>query len=203
MQTQAETERYLKSCASDFWQRVFEAELQYLLQHLQPGDAILSVGCGPAIMERRLIELGFTVAGLDVSREALACAGDAIRSVVAPAEEMPFPDNSFDVVLYIASLQFVDDYCAALQRTAAVLRPGGRLIALLLNPASRFFSERYANAASYVRKLRHTDLAAIEATAGNWFKTSGEYLLGIDGERLFVTTDPSAAALYSITGIKP
>lgn len=202
MQTTTETERYLKSCASDFWQRVFEAELQYLLQQLRPGDEILSVGCGPAIMERRLIELGFTVMGLDVSQEALACAGDALRSVVAPAEEMPFPDNAFDVVLYIASLQFVDDYCAALQRTAAVLKPGGRLIALLLNPASRFFSERYANADSYVRKLRHTDLAAIEATAGNWFETTGAYLLGIDGEQLFVSTDPSVAALYSITGIK-
>ena len=203
MQTQAETERYLKSCASDFWQRVFEAELQYLLQHLQPGDAILSVGCGPAIMERRLIELGFTVVGLDVSREALACAGDAIRAVAAPAEEMPFSDGSFDVVLYIASLQFIDDYRTALQRTAAVLRPGGRLIALLLNPASAFFRERYANSESYVRKLKHTDLAAIESTAQSCFTTSGEYYLGIEGDRLFESDSPTEAALFILTCVKP
>ena len=203
MQTTTETERYLNSCASDFWQQVFEAELQYLLQHLQPKDQILSVGCGPAIMERRLTELGFTVVGLDVSREALACAGDAIRAVAAPAEEMPFPDNSFDVVLYIASLQFIEDYRAALQRTAAVVRPGGRLIALLLNPASVFFRERYAKSESYIRKLKHTDLALIEATAGEWFQTSGEYYLGIDGEQLFASNSPTEAALYILTGIKP
>ncbi|NJD39604.1 MAG: class I SAM-dependent methyltransferase [Geobacter sp.] len=203
MQTTTETERYLNSCASDFWQRVFEAELQYLLQHLQPKDEILSVGCGPAIMERRLTEQGFRVVGLDVSREALACAGDTIRAVAAPAEEMPFPDSSFDVVLYIASLQFIEDYHTALQRTAAVLRPDGRLIALLLNPASTFFRERYAKSESYVRKLKHTDLALIEATAGEWFQTSGEYYLGIDGEQLFASNSPTEAALYILTGIKP
>ena len=202
MQTTTETERYLKSCATDFWQQVFEAELQYLLQHLKQGDEILSVGCGPGIMERRLTEQGFTVVGLDVSREALACAGDAIRAVAAPAEEMPFPDNSFDVVLYIASLQFIDDYRTALQRTAAVLRPGGRLIVLLLNPASTFFRERYASSESYVRKLKHTDLVAIETTASEWFETSGEYYLGINGDRLFESSDPAEATLYIINGRK-
>lgn len=203
MQTITEAARYLQSCASDFWQRVFDAELDYLLRHLKPEDEILSVGCGPAIMERRLTEQGFAVVGLDVSHEALACAGDAIRTVVAAAEEMPFPDNSFDVVLFVVSLQFVDDYRAALQRTAAVLRPGGRLIALLLNPASSFFRGRYGNAASYVRKLKHTDLMAIEGAAKAWFDTTGEYYLGIDGERLFASSDPQESALYIIKATKP
>lgn len=202
MQNMSETERYLKSCASDFWQNVFEVELAYLSQYLNPEDTILSVGCGPATIERRLIAQGLTVVGLDVSREALACAGDTIRTVAAPAEEMPFPDSSFDVVLYIASLQFVDDYRVALQRTAEVLRPGGRLLALLLNPASGFFRERYSSSESYVRKLKHTDLAAIEKTASEWFKISGEYFLGIDGNRLFESINPAEAALYCINGIK-
>lgn len=202
MQTTIETERYLKSCASDFWQQVFAAEFDYLLQHLKPEYEILSVGCGPAMLERRLVEKGFKVVGLDVSREALACAGDAIRAVAAPAEEMPFPDTSFDLVLYIASLQFVDDYQTALQRTAAVLRPGGRVIALLLNPASGFFKERYANSESYVRKLKHTDLAAIETAASRWFQTTGEYFLGINGEQLFASSNPAEAALYVLKGTK-
>lgn len=203
MQTATETEHYLKSCASDFWQQVFAAELDYLLQHLKPEDEILSVGCGPAMLERRLVEKGFKVVGLDVSREALACAGDTIRAVAAPAEEMPFPDTSFDLVLYIASLQFVDDYQTALQRTAAVLRPGGRVIALLLNPASGFFKVRYANRESYVRKLKHTDLSAIEAAASCWFQTTGEYFLGINGEQLFASSNPADASLYILTGTKP
>ncbi len=59
MQTTIETERYLKSCVSDFWQQVFATELDYLLQHLKPEDEILSVGCGPAMLERMLLAVEF------------------------------------------------------------------------------------------------------------------------------------------------
>jgi len=202
MQSVDETTRYLKSCRSDFWQKVFEAELGYLLQQLNPGDEILSVGCGPAIMESSLASRGYAVVGLDVSKEALACAPDAIRAVAASAEEMPFPDESFDVVLYIASLQFVGDYRKALERTVQVLKPGGRLIAMLLNPASDFFRARYETEDSYVRKLKHTDLQAIGQEASRWLKTNGEYFLGIDGDRLFESNDPAVAALYVLNGVK-
>jgi ubiquinone/menaquinone biosynthesis C-methylase UbiE len=197
-----ETARYLKSCRSEFWRKVFEAELGYLLKQLNPGDEILSVGCGPAHIESGLVDHGFKVVGLDVSREALACAPDSVRAVAASAEEMPFPDDSFDVVLYIASLQFIENYRNALERTAQVLKPGGRLIAMLLNPASEFFNARYATADSYVRKLRHADLQEVEQAAAKWFDTQGEYFLGVDGEELVDSTDPASAALYIIKGVK-
>jgi ubiquinone/menaquinone biosynthesis C-methylase UbiE len=197
-----ESAQYLKSCRSEFWQKVFAAELGYLLQRLNPGDEILSVGCGPAHIESGLAAHGFMVVGLDVSREALACAPDSVRAVAASAEEMPFPDASFDAVLYIASLQFIENYRTALERTAKVLKPGGRLIAMLLNPASEFFKTRYATKDSYVRKLRHTDLRELEQAAAEWFDTQGEYFLGVDGEELFSSADPAAAALYVIKGVK-
>jgi ubiquinone/menaquinone biosynthesis C-methylase UbiE len=197
-----ETVRYLKSCRSEFWRKVFEAELGYLLKQLAPGDEVLSVGCGPAHIESGLVDHGFMVVGLDVSREALACAPDSVRAVAASAEEMPFPDASFDVVLYIASLQFIENYRKALERTAQVLKPGGRLIAMLLNPASEFFNARYATADSYVHKLRHADLQEVELAAVKWFDTQGEYFLGVDGEELVDSTDPAFAALYVIKGIK-
>ncbi|MHB8121563.1 MAG: class I SAM-dependent methyltransferase [Desulfuromonadaceae bacterium] len=197
-----ETTQYLKSCRSEFWQKVFVAELDYLLQCLNPGDEVLSVGCGPAHIESGLAAHGFRVVGLDVSREALACAPDSVRSAVVSAEEMPFPEAAFDVVLYIASLQFIENYRTALERTAQVLKPGGRVIAMLLNPASAFFKNRYATEGSYVRKLRHTNLQELEQTAAEWFDTQGEYFLGVDGEGLFDSADPATAALYVIKGVK-
>lgn len=204
MQPKDEATRYLKSCSSEFWQKVFKAELGYLLQHLKPGDKILSVGCGPAFIENGLVGQGFSVTGLDVSREALSCAPDAVRTVVGLAEELPFSDASFDVVLYIASLQFIEDYQKALEQTARVIRPGGKMIVMLLNPASQFFTTRYANVDSYVRKLKHTDLRAIEQAASTWLKVQGEYFLGIRGEEeeLFENNDPATAALYVLIGQK-
>ena len=49
-------EKYLQSCKSDFWKEVFEAELEYILRQLRGVKDVLSVGCGPAIIEAGLAE---------------------------------------------------------------------------------------------------------------------------------------------------
>lgn len=197
-----ESAKYLRSCQSDFWSQVFAAEFTYLLEHLHPKDEILSVGCGPAIIERGLIENGFSVIGLDVSQEAIACAPDTIRTIVASAERIPLPDAAFDVVLFIVSLQFITDYRRALAEARRVLRPNGRVILLLLNPASVFFKKKQNEVDSYVRKIRHTDLEEIESAMVEMFKTQGEYFLGIADEQIFPSEEPEMAALYVIKGIK-
>ncbi|MBN1156629.1 hypothetical protein JXA85_03375, partial [Candidatus Woesearchaeota archaeon] len=56
--------QYLKSCQTKFWKQVFEKELEYLLKELQGCKDILSVGCGPAIIEKGLQENGFNITGL-------------------------------------------------------------------------------------------------------------------------------------------
>ena len=117
------SERYLGSCRNEFWQKVFQLELAYLIQHMQGCRDVLSVGCGPAIMEGGLARRGFNVTGLDVSQEALNCAPDQVRTVASRAEDMSFPESSFDAVIYVASLQFVEDYRKALQKSVSVLRP--------------------------------------------------------------------------------
>ena len=114
-----ESERYLESCQTEFWQGVFRAEIDHLTRHLEGSEDILSVGCGPAIIESGLSERGFRVTGLDVSRETLNCAPDHIRTVAARAEDMPFPESSFDAVIYIASLQFIENYRKAIEQTVA------------------------------------------------------------------------------------
>jgi ubiquinone/menaquinone biosynthesis C-methylase UbiE len=197
-----ESARYLRACQDSFWQQVFAAELEYLRQHLRPGDKILSVGCGPALIERGLAEYGFAVIGLDVSREAIASASDTIRTVVAPAEQLPFAAAVFDVVLFIVSLQFVENYRQALSEARRVLKPAGRMIALLLNPASAFFKRKQAQADSYVRRIRHTDLRELESTIAEGFEVQGEFFLGIADHRIFSSREPETAALYVIQGIK-
>lgn len=202
MMTLNESENYLRSCKSEFWQQVFAAELAYLCQHLQLGDEILSVGCGPALIERGLIEQGFDVVGLDVSQQAIACSPDAVRTIVASAESIPFEDCSFDVVLYIVSLQFVDNYQQALAETHRVLRAGGKVIALLLNPASPFFQQKQADGGSYVAKIKHTNLQQLESAMAEGFEVESEYILGIENELIFDSGDPERAALYVMRGMK-
>jgi len=195
-------ERYLESCQTEFWQGVFRAELDYLTRHLERSEDILSVGCGPAIIESALIERGFRVTGLDVSRETLNCAPDQIRTVAASAEDMPFPESSFDAVIYIASMQFIEDYRKAIENTACVLRPDGKLIVMLLNPESVFFRDRIRNTSSYARKIRHKDINEIERMIAEKFQVQTEYFLGVKGKNIFESRDAADAALYIIRGIR-
>jgi ubiquinone/menaquinone biosynthesis C-methylase UbiE len=202
MMNETESSDYLRSCRSEFWREVFSAELDYLLQRLRPGDEILSVGCGPALIESGLVERGFSVVGLDVAREAIAGVPDTLRTVVAPAEELPFADAAFDVVLFIVSLQFIANDRQALSEARRVLRPGGRMIAMLLNPTSAFFRRKQAETDSYVRKIRHTDLHELESAIAERFEVQGEFFLGIADNRVFSSREPGTAALYVIQEIK-
>ena len=194
--------KYLESCKTEFWKKVFEAELNYILQELEGTKDILSVGCGPAIIEAGLAEHGFNVTGLDISKEALDQTPESIRTVVGPAEKMGFADCSFDAVIYVASLQFIERYKQAVKQTARVLKPGGKLLAMLLNPQSQFFKEKTANPASYINRIKHTDLKEIERTVAEYFSVKTEFFLGIKGQEIFESQNPNIASLYVIKGKK-
>jgi len=193
---------YVQSCQTEFWQKVFQAELNYLLDALEGARDILSIGCGPAIIEKKLSEHGFGVTGLDISYEVLKYAPDSLRSVVARAEAMPFLDASFDAVIFIASLQFIENNKKAIDETARVLRSKGKLVAMLLNPESFFFKEKQQNPDSYVQKIKHRNLHQMEVVIAKHFALKVEYFLGIKEGNLFETRDPKEAALYVINGQK-
>jgi ubiquinone/menaquinone biosynthesis C-methylase UbiE len=192
----------MQSCRTEFWQRIFRIELEYILKHLVKGEEVLSVGCGPAIIESALSECGFSITGLDVSQEALDCAPDSVRTVAARAEDMPFPASSFDAVIYVASLQFIENYRKAIEETTRVLRPEGTLLVMLLNPESNLFKARLRDPNSYVRKMRHTDLREIEEVIAENYGVHREYFLGVKGDAIFESRDVPDAVLYIIKGIR-
>lgn len=194
--------KYIQSCKSEFWQEVFSAELDYVLRQLKDAADVLSVGCGPAVIEAGLVEHGLNVTGLDISREALNQAPDTIRTIAGSAENMDFPKQSFDAVIYVASLQFIQDYKKAVRETVRVLRKNGLILALLLNPGSQFFKDRDNNPDSYIRRIKHTRLDEIQNTIVEYFTVRTKYILGVQGRRIFETADPNWAALYVIKGNK-
>ena len=243
-QRESEAARYRESCRKAFWRQVFREEAAYLAARLKGFPEILSVGCGPAGVEAELIRLGFSVTGLDVSRETLEGApdgapgqspgyqlqsslpllgdipgatiphsppnklgvpggGDGLRAVVGRAEELPFSQEAFDAVIFVASLQFVDDYRQAVAEAWRVLRPGGRMIALLLNPESPFFKAKRADADSYVNKIQYAGVQGIEEAMKEKFQTRGEYFLSLQDGQVGESQDPALAALYVLAGEKP
>ncbi len=70
-----------------------------------------------------------------------------VSFALANAEQLPFPDNSFDLVTIAFGLRNVTDKQQALHAMQRVLRPGGRLLVLefsrpapALKPAYDFYS---------------------------------------------------------------
>jgi hypothetical protein len=78
----------------------------------------------------------------------------------------------------------------------------GRIVAMLLNPESVYFSDRIRNINSYVRKIRHKDIDEIERVIAEKFQVQSEYFLGVKGASIFETRDAAEAALYIIRGIR-
>ena len=191
---------YLEACQTEFWRNVFEQEMNYILNILKDYKEILSVGCGPAIIESGLQEYGFKVTGLDVSEEALHGAPDSIRTVVGSAEDMDFPDESFDAVIYVTSLQFITNYEKAIKETVRVLRPEGVFLTMLLNPESQHFKDNTKDPKSYMSMIKHPKIAPIEKVISEYFTIETEHYLGIKGEEIFPSSNPKLASLYIIHG---
>lgn len=105
----------------------------YLLPYLEPGQAVLDVGCGPGtitvdLAERvspgRLTAVEVTAEALELAR-AEARSVDTIDFAVADVHNLQFPDGTFDVVHAHQVLQHVADPVRALREMRRVCRPGG------------------------------------------------------------------------------
>jgi len=104
----------------------------------------LEVGVGTG---RFAAELGIAE-GLDPSTTMLRhAAGRGVRVFEGRAEEIPFPDDTFDGILLALSLCFVRDADAALSECARVLRPSGTLllgIVPAMSPWGGFYARKAA-----------------------------------------------------------
>jgi demethylmenaquinone methyltransferase / 2-methoxy-6-polyprenyl-1,4-benzoquinol methylase len=105
-----------------------------------PEDSVLDVATGTAAVAIELVrQKGCHVVGLDQSPEMLAKArvrieeaglGNRISLVEGSADELPFPDASFDALSFTYLLRYVEDSAATLSELARVVRPGGTMAGL-------------------------------------------------------------------------
>jgi len=89
-------------------------------------NEVLELGCGAGILARQLLEFGNTVTALDISEVAIAQLPKEIKGVVSTLPDIPFSDDSFDVVVATEILEHINDDQACVMEAVRVLRPGGR-----------------------------------------------------------------------------
>jgi ubiquinone/menaquinone biosynthesis C-methylase UbiE len=111
----------------------------FTLGPIHPGEAILDIGCGAGVdslIAARMVGPSGSVRGIDLVPEMLNRAKENARLVRAEnvefmegsAEELPFPDASFEVVISNGVFNLVVDKVKALEEVMRVLKPGGRFM---------------------------------------------------------------------------
>jgi SAM-dependent methyltransferase len=110
----------------------------FSLGRLVPGERVLDLGCGAgtdSLVAAQMVGQTGQVTGLDMTPEMLAKArasaaelGTAnVEFVEGEAERLPFPDESFDVVISNGVIDLVPDKDAVFSEIVRVLKPGGRI----------------------------------------------------------------------------
>jgi 2-polyprenyl-6-hydroxyphenyl methylase/3-demethylubiquinone-9 3-methyltransferase len=96
------------------------------------GSAALEVGCGGGILCEEIARMGFSATGIDPSAQSLHIAikhagnsGLEIKYEEGSGEDIPFRDNTCDVVFCCDVLEHVRDLPKVISEISRVLKPGG------------------------------------------------------------------------------
>jgi ubiquinone/menaquinone biosynthesis C-methylase UbiE len=98
------------------------------LRSRAPGGRLLDLGCGTGFILNLASDLFDELHGIDATPAMLARIGDntgKIKLHVGIAEQVDFPDNSFDVVTAYSFLHHTLEYADVMREALRVLRPGG------------------------------------------------------------------------------
>jgi len=98
-----------------------------------PPARIVELGVGTGLVALPLTERGYDVLGIDLSPKMIAVARERIgaRVAIADASRVPIATASADALVAARVLHVVGDPGAALAEAARIVRPGGRVVAIM------------------------------------------------------------------------
>jgi len=154
--------------------RRFRYETEWHISEFVPfaemrGQRVLEIGCGNGADGIMFAEHGADYTGVDLTEAAVAAtrrhfaiAGLAGQFQTANAEQLPFPDASFDVVYSYGVLHHTPEPQRAVREVHRVLKPSGRAYVMLYH---RHSFNYYARILGY---MRARVLLRILRRAGHW-----------------------------------
>ena len=154
------------------------------------GRDVLELGCGMATDGARFVRNGARYTGVDFSRKALEFAarrfeveGRAARLLRASAAELPFADETFDLVYSNGVLHHLPETQRAIDEVHRVLRPGGMAIVMLYHRGSFNY---YVSIMLLRRAL--AALLLVPGAVGAVAAVTGERRAVLDGQRELLRT---------------
>lgn len=160
--------RFSRADAADRWNAMYASETEcledenfrtrrdftvaYVLINSRPGDRILDLGCGTGPVLCELRRSGLDAVGLDYSPDMLAHARARLASQGLDASGLeqgdcrntPWPAASFDIVVCLGVISYVENYDPVLAEIDRLLKPGGTLLISFRNAHNPVFSDPVA-----------------------------------------------------------
>ena len=142
---------HLRRCyeiASPRVKQYLEAEIQFVLQHLESTDSVLELGCGYGRVAFRLAEVAKRVVGIDsvagnlVLAHQLSGADSRCEFLEMDAADLTFGESEFDKVVCVQNgiCAFGIEKDLLLRQALRVTRPGGCIV--LSTYSGNFWHER-------------------------------------------------------------
>lgn len=121
---------------------VHRQQYEGVLSHVMPGMKVLDVGCGDGVLSLMMAKKGAEVVGVDLSvpniKAAKKYAGKIRASfLTGDVENLPFDDDSFDLVVSSHVLEHIPDFNQGLREVMRVTKKRAVIaIPTILNPCS-------------------------------------------------------------------
>lgn len=105
---------------------------------------VLDIACGTGYGAAELARNAASVNGIDISEEAIAYAREHfvrpnLTFEAAPAQSIPLPDASFDLITAFEVIEHLDDWQALLAEAKRLLAPGGQF--LVSTPNKSYYAD--------------------------------------------------------------
>ncbi len=138
---------------ADFYDEIFSRHIvEYYLKkrvlfikkYFAHKRKIIDIGCGTGVLMERLVVHGFDVYGIDRSEKMVEKASQRLNEdgkvFVADARDLPFPDDTFDGAICIASLHHIEhDFQDVFREASRILKPGGYFLVWDHNPLNPYW----------------------------------------------------------------
>jgi SAM-dependent methyltransferase len=116
----------------------YEAAIRHV--GITPGQRVLDVGCGTGVFLRLAAERGAVPFGLDASKALLEIARERVPQaelVAGEMEQLPYDDDTFDLVAGFNSFFFAADLVAALREAGRVTKTRAPVVIQVWGPPER------------------------------------------------------------------
>jgi len=159
----------------DYWEKVlenptppfralFDAESKYIRSCVPGNSKVLDIGCGNGRNIRSIVEMAKEIIGIDNDPKAVDDAKknladfSGVKIILADALNLPFPDKSFDVVIFLDTLvNMKENKVQTLKEMSRVLTDDGKIIISV-------YSEDAFDARMDIYKIVNAPINKIEGT---------------------------------------